>query len=141
MGTSHERRDWLQVVTQQSLLHLSRTPQSFRERGCDWRLLSQDSMTWTCMPPIYRMRIYMYAPCREKIWTVAGPEFGSDSGCVMVVVGALLAQVLRDIVEGYVGLKPNWYWIHKHLSRPGCVDQSGFQAGRFRVLRNGTGIC
>jgi hypothetical protein len=40
-----------------------------------------------------------------------------DSGCVMVVVGALLAQVLRCILEGYVGLKPNWYWIHEHLRR------------------------
>jgi hypothetical protein len=32
---------------------------------------------------------YLYAPCREKIWTVAGSEFGSDSGCVFLVVRAL----------------------------------------------------
>jgi hypothetical protein len=32
---------------------------------------------------------YLHAPCREKIWTVAGKEFGSDSGCVMLVVRAL----------------------------------------------------
>jgi hypothetical protein len=52
----------------------------------------------------------LHAPCRKKIWTVARPEFGSDSGCVWVVVRALhglkssgaswramLAQSLTDI--------------------------------------------
>jgi hypothetical protein len=52
----------------------------------------------------------LHAPSREKIWTVAGPEFGSDSGCVMVIVRALhglkssgaswramLAQSLTDL--------------------------------------------
>ena len=32
---------------------------------------------------------YLTAPCREKIWMVAGPEFGSDAGKTMVVVRAL----------------------------------------------------
>lgn len=32
---------------------------------------------------------YLNAPCREKIWTVAGLEFGSDTGKVMLVVRAL----------------------------------------------------
>jgi hypothetical protein len=32
---------------------------------------------------------YLHAPCREKIWTIAGPEFGSDEGSVMIVVRAL----------------------------------------------------
>jgi hypothetical protein len=32
---------------------------------------------------------YLHAPCREKIWTLAGPELGSDCGSVMVVVRAL----------------------------------------------------
>jgi hypothetical protein len=31
---------------------------------------------------------YLNAPCREKIWIVAGPEFGSDEGSVMVVIRA-----------------------------------------------------
>ena len=26
------------------------------------------------------------APCKEKIWTIAGPEFGSDQGQVMLIV-------------------------------------------------------
>ena len=53
---------------------------------------------------------YLNAPCREKIWTIAGPEFGTDSGCIMVVKRALyglkssgaawramLAQTLMDL--------------------------------------------
>jgi hypothetical protein len=32
---------------------------------------------------------YLTAQCREKIWTVAGPEFGSDRGKIMLVVRAL----------------------------------------------------
>ena len=32
---------------------------------------------------------YLTAPCREKIWTTAGPEFGSDAGKKMIVVRAL----------------------------------------------------
>ena len=29
---------------------------------------------------------YINAPCKEKIWTIAGPEFGSDQGQVMLIV-------------------------------------------------------
>jgi len=32
---------------------------------------------------------YLNAPCREKIWTRAGKEFGSDEGSVMIIVRAL----------------------------------------------------
>jgi hypothetical protein len=32
---------------------------------------------------------YLNADCREKIWTVAGTEFGSEKGSVMVIVKAL----------------------------------------------------
>jgi hypothetical protein len=32
---------------------------------------------------------YLNATCRERIWTLAGPEFGSDSGSVMIVKRAL----------------------------------------------------
>jgi len=32
---------------------------------------------------------YLTAKCREKIWTQAGPEFGSDAGKIMLVVRAL----------------------------------------------------
>jgi hypothetical protein len=32
---------------------------------------------------------YLNANCCEKIWTIAGPEFGSDAGKVMIVKKAL----------------------------------------------------
>ena len=32
---------------------------------------------------------YLNAPCREKIWTVAGPEFGDDQGSIMIIGRAL----------------------------------------------------
>jgi hypothetical protein len=32
---------------------------------------------------------YLNADCREKIWTIAGPEFGSDAGKVMIIKKAL----------------------------------------------------
>jgi len=32
---------------------------------------------------------YLNAPCQEKIWTIAGKEFGSDEGSVMLIVRAL----------------------------------------------------
>jgi Reverse transcriptase (RNA-dependent DNA polymerase) len=57
---------------------------------------------------------YLTADCREKIWTVAGPEFGSDAGTIFIVRKALyglnsagatfrslLANTLMDI-----GYKP-----------------------------------
>ena len=53
---------------------------------------------------------YLTAKCREKIWTIAGPEFGSKEGTMMIVKMALyglkisgaafrekLAGVLKDI--------------------------------------------
>ena len=53
---------------------------------------------------------YLTADCREKIWTHAGPEFGSESGSIMIVKKALyglkglgaafrahLAEKLHDI--------------------------------------------
>jgi ribosomal protein L31E len=62
---------------------------------------------------VYSMDVsnaYLYAPCREKIWIVAGIEFGSDAGSVMLIVRALyglktsgaswhsmLSQSLRDL--------------------------------------------
>jgi hypothetical protein len=32
---------------------------------------------------------YLTAPCREKIWTIAGPEFGSECGQLMLITRAL----------------------------------------------------
>ena len=33
--------------------------------------------------------VYLTAQCREKIWTVAGPEFGSDIGKIFIIKMAL----------------------------------------------------
>ena len=33
--------------------------------------------------------VYLNAPCCEKIWTKDGPEFGSQQGCVVLVVRSL----------------------------------------------------
>lgn len=59
---------------------------------------------------------YLNAPCREKIWCVAGTEFGSNKGKVLLVVRALyglkssgaswramFAETLNDL--GYVSSK------------------------------------
>jgi hypothetical protein len=32
---------------------------------------------------------YLNAPCREKIWFMAGPEFGSQQGQVVKIIHAL----------------------------------------------------
>lgn len=57
---------------------------------------------------------YLNAPCREKIWTVAGIEFGSEAGSTMVIVralyglktsGASWAAMLAESLAG-MGYKP-----------------------------------
>jgi hypothetical protein len=48
----------------------------------------------------------LHAPCREQIWTVAGPEFGSCSGCAMVVVRALHG-LKSSTLESCVGPEPD----------------------------------
>ena len=48
---------------------------------------------------------YLTADCRQKIWTVAGPEFGSEAGTIFIVkkalyglksAGAALRSLLAD---------------------------------------------
>ena len=59
---------------------------------------------------------YLTAQCREKIWTRTGPDFRSESGCIMIVMRALyglksssaafcapLTETLYDI--GYLPIK------------------------------------
>jgi hypothetical protein len=76
---------------------------------------------------------YLTADCREKIWTRAGPEFGSEVGTIFIVkkalyglksagaaFRALLCETLRDI--GYVPTKADPdVWL-----RP-AVKPDGFQ--------------
>ena len=66
---------------------------------------------------------YLNAPCREIIWIFAGPELGSNEGCVLKVVRAwyglkisgaschaMLSQTMKDMK--YTQCKANydvWY--------------------------------
>jgi hypothetical protein len=59
---------------------------------------------------------YLNAPCREKIWFVAGPEFGEDQGKVIVVVralyglkssGAVWRKMLQDMIMGELKFVPS----------------------------------
>jgi len=74
---------------------------------------------------------YLNAPCREKIWTCAGKEFGSDEGSVMIIVRALYglktsgaawrATFAQTLVEmGYVSSKvdPD-VWLRKAMRTDG----------------------
>jgi hypothetical protein len=58
---------------------------------------------------------YLNAPCKEKIWTVAGIEFGSEVGSVMLIVralyglkssGASWASMLSDSLKA-IGYSPS----------------------------------
>lgn len=59
---------------------------------------------------------YLNAPCREKIWFVAGPECGADAGKVCVVTralyglkssGASWAQMMADTLVNELGFVPS----------------------------------
>ena len=76
---------------------------------------------------------YLTAKCQEKIWTIAGPEFGSDSGKIMIIVRALyglkssgaafralLAEVLYDMEYRPSYADPD-VWM-----RPG-IKSNGFE--------------
>ena len=58
---------------------------------------------------------YLNAPCREKIWFVAGPEFGSKQGQIVKVVralyglkssGALWRNMLQETIQTEMGFVP-----------------------------------
>jgi hypothetical protein len=55
---------------------------------------------------------YITAPCSEKIWSVLGPEFGSDAGKIAIVVRALY------------GLKSAGASFRNHLAD--CMKHLGF---------------
>ena len=39
---------------------------------------------------------YLNASCREKLWTIAGPEFGSEKGAMMIIARALYGLKSTD---------------------------------------------
>ena len=44
---------------------------------------------------------YLISPCREKIWTRAGPEFRHDKGKVFITVKALYSLSQVGIIQGF----------------------------------------
>ena len=74
---------------------------------------------------------YLTAVCREKIWTRAGPEFGSEEGTIMIVKVAIyglkssgaafrakLAGVLYDIGYTHSKADPD-VWIRPAVKPDG----------------------
>lgn len=59
------------------------------------------------------LNAYITAPCKEKIWTVLGPEFGEDAGKRAVIVRALY------------GLKSAGAAFRSHLAE--CMRQIGYK--------------
>ena len=57
---------------------------------------------------------YLNAPCREKYWTVAGPEFGIDEGKIFIICRALY------------GLKSSGAAYRSHLAK--SLDEIGFKS-------------
>ena len=58
------------------------------------------------------LNAYITAPCREKIWTTLGKEFGDDCGKKAIVVRALY------------GLKSSGAAFRAHLA--GCMRDMGY---------------
>ena len=80
---------------------------------------------------------YLNAQCHEKIWTRTGPEFGSESGCIMIVERALyglklscaafrvlLAETLYDLSYLPIRSDPD-FWIQL------AVKANGFEYYEF----------
>ena len=61
---------------------------------------------------------YISAPCREKIYTVAGREFGSDAGKVMIIVRALYG--LKSSGAAFRSMLANTLWSFDY--RPTLAD-------------------
>eukprot|EP00804_Cyclotella_cryptica_P018963 CCRYP_006471-RA/>CCRYP_006471-RA protein AED:0.29 eAED:0.29 QI:12/-1/1/1/-1/0/1/0/123 len=59
------------------------------------------------------LNAYITAPCREKIWTTLGKEFGDDCGEKAIVVRALY------------GLKSSGAAFRAHLA--GCLREMGYK--------------
>ena len=45
---------------------------------------------------------FLTAPCKEKVWLRAGPEFGVDQGKILLVVRALYGLNLQVLVLGHL---------------------------------------
>ena len=74
--------------------HTTKTPSSVTYRSVVSRYLVQIMLMIAALDNLDLQdtdieNAYLTAPCCEKVWTRAGPEFGMDEGKVFIVVRAL----------------------------------------------------
>ena len=75
---------------------------------------------------------YLNAICRGKLWTVAGTEFGSEKGSIMIIAralyglkssGATWRSTLAQTMEA-LGYRPTQadpdVWIRRATKKDGC---------------------
>ena len=71
---------------------------------------------------------YLTAPCREKIWTRAEPEFGMDEGKVFIVVRALYGLKSSDTkFWAFVEDRFRQYVILIKYCRPQFLDDISYK--------------
>ncbi len=68
---------------------------------------------------------YLTADCREKIWTVAGPEFGSEAGTIFYV-----RKALYGLKSAGAAFRSLW-----HSKRQNTVEASTF-GSEFQAMKN-----
>ena len=74
---------------------------------------------------------YLTADCREKIWTYAGPEFGSEQGSIMFVRKALYR--LKSLPFGHILQKP---CMISASTQQGPIQMSGDDQPKRLTARN-----
>ena len=74
---------------------------------------------------------YLTADCREKIYIIAGPEFASLEGSIMIIRKGLygLYGVSNASCGDFVRFE-----LLTYKSGSGCMDSTGSQTRRFRIL-------
>jgi Reverse transcriptase (RNA-dependent DNA polymerase) len=87
---------------------------------------------------------YLNAPCRERIYTVAGPEFQSEQGKVMVICRAL--HGLKSSGAAWRNMLPSspsdmGYKSTLADADVWRVDKRKYRTGWLRILRDDLGIC
>ena len=91
---------------------------------------------------------YLNASCREKLWTLAGPEFGSEKGAVMIIARALhglkssgVALWIKRVIKGggtpYYKMMLIYVNDVLHLSEDPTEDMN--KLNKLYRLKDGTG--
>ncbi|KAI2505828.1 Reverse transcriptase (RNA-dependent DNA polymerase) [Fragilaria crotonensis] len=73
---------------------------------------------------------YLTADCREKIWTVAGPEFGSEAGTIFIVRKALYGLKSAEL-QTSPELKSDGIQLYRELIG---ISRWAVELGRVDVL-------